>query len=160
MNIASIVDNTNLSQNIFYMTKTFNKMKNISPFCFYVNLSTQAVKTNFAIMNCYYANHYSGGPIIATSLHTLSIMSKLNIGAPKFFYCWDLEWLRHHKNPASYSDNMGLFENEYISIIARSNSHAECIENYTNRKVSHIIENWDHNQIMELANGITSGTNQ
>lgn len=155
--IASLVDNTNLSQNIYYMTKTFNRMQSISPFCYYTNLSTQALKPNFSVLNCYYANHYTGGPLIATSLETLNILINLNIRAPKFFYCWDLEWLRNCK--FSFSDNMGSLRNEYISIVARSKSHAECIENYTNKKVSHIIENWDYDQIKGLCNGTSSGVN-
>lgn len=156
--IAAIVDNTNLSQNIYYMTKTFNKMRDISPFCYYIDLSTQALKCNFSTLNCYYANHYSGGPLIATSLETLNVLINLNIRAPKFFYCWDLEWLRNSK--FSYSDNMGSFTNEYISIIARSESHAKCIENYSNKKVSHIIENWEYDKIRGLCDGNLFGNDQ
>jgi hypothetical protein len=149
MKIAAFVDSMALSQNIFYMTKTFNKLgtDKISPFCFYSNLSTQAVGPDFAVMNCYYGNHYSGGPAVATSIETLKILHNLNIKARKFFYCWDLEWLR---NPQNYSDNIGLFRNEYISIVARSESHARCIENYTNKKVSHIIEDWNYEEVKEL----------
>lgn len=153
MNIASFIDNTSLSQNLFYMTKTFNQLgkENISPFCFYSNLSTQDIKPEFAVMNCYYANHYYNGPSIATSISSLKILSSLNIKSRKYFYCWDLEWLRlGDPDSMNYSDNMGLFRNEYITIIARSESHARCIENYTNRKISHIIEDWDYNQIKDL----------
>lgn len=135
------------------MNKTFNRLAEdtISPFCFYVNLSTQAVKSRFSVMNCYYANHYSGGPILATSLSTLAILINLNIKAEKFFYCWDLEWL-YLENPdaTKYSDNIGLLRNEYITLVARSKSHVELIENYTNKKVSYIISDWDYEGIRRL----------
>lgn len=156
MKIASIVDSTALSQSIFYMNKTFNRLAedSISPFCFYVNLSTQAIKSQFSTLNCYYAPHYSGGPILATSLSTLAILINLNIKADKYFYCWDLEWL-YLENPEAinYSDNIGLLNNAYITIVARSKSHAELIENYTNRTVNHIISDWDYEGIKGLCYG-------
>lgn len=156
MKIASIVDSTALSQNVFYMNKTFNRLAedSISPFCFYINLSTQAVKSNFSTLNCYYGNHYSGGPILATSLSTLAILINLNIKADKFFYCWDLEWLYlENSNSISYSDNIELFRNAYITLVARSKSHAELIENYANKKVSYIISDWDYEKIKGLCYG-------
>jgi len=156
--IAALVDNTNLSQCVYYMTRAFNKMNDLSPFCYYTDLSTQALKCNFSVLNCYYANHYVGGPIFATSLETLNVLINLNIRASKFFYCWDLEWLRDSK--FSYSDNMGSLNNEYITIVARSESHARCIENYSNKKVSHIIENWEYDKIRGLIDGLALGNDK
>jgi len=55
---------------------------------------------------------------------------------------------------------MGSLNNEYITIVARSESHARCIENYSNKKVSHIIENWEYDKIRGLIDGLALGNDK
>jgi hypothetical protein len=37
-----------------------------------------------------------------------------------------------------------------LSIIARSESHAQLIENFCNKKVIGVIDNWNLNQIIDI----------
>lgn len=156
MKIASIVDNLSLSQNIFWMSKSFNKLSqyNINPFCFYINLGAPGVRFNFPSMNVYYAANFSGvdkPPIICTSLKTLEICMNLKINARKMLYLWDLEWLRLSKSSVvNYKKNAQLLSNKGIELIARSESHADVISNYCNRKVDFITDDWDINFIRGL----------
>lgn len=156
MKIASIVDNLTLSQNIFWMSKTFNRLNqhNINPFCFYINLGQPGVKLNFPHMNIYYAANFSSvsrWPIIATSLKTLEISMNLKINARRMLYLWDIEWLRLTKSSVfNYKKNVELLSSKNVELIARSQYHADVIGNYCNRKVDFIADDWDVNFIRGL----------
>ena len=44
------------------------------------------------------------------------------------------------------------FSDESIDLVARSKDHAKAIENYSNRKVKHIVENFNIEKLMRIAN--------
>lgn len=142
MKIASLVDSMALNQNTFYMTKYFNNLykKGLDAYAFYVNLSNHGVSPRFGVMNVYYATLFSDGVMFATDLKTLDIILKLNINCEKIFYCWDLEWLY---GAYDYNTNISLLRNNNIKLAARSHSHSEAIENYCNRKVDYVINDWN-----------------
>lgn len=146
MKIASIVETTSCSQSNFYMTKTFNKMlgTEISPVCFYLNLSSLSAWNQFAIMNIYYASGFFDGIMIATSFKTAEVLSKINTNAYKYLYLQDLEWLR---GPTQYEDNLKLLKN--FKILSRSTSHHDNIMNYCNME-STIVDNWNYESLRGL----------
>lgn len=153
MKLGVIVDSFTASQNIFYMTKTLNELSKtdyIPCFGFYIGLSTVCTKTDFATMGIYYAQHFSGPEynLIATSLKTLEVMKNLNVNARKIFYCWDLEWIRLNAGVLDYTKTTSLFKN--VEIVARSKSHAENIENYSNCKVKYILDDWNIKELKEV----------
>jgi hypothetical protein len=146
MKIAAIVESMNVSQNMFYMTKCFNKMLNddISPTCFYLNLSSLTSWPLFSYQNICYASGFFDGVMVATSLETAKVLSKINTNAHKYLYLWDLEWLR---SPQNYLENLELLNS--MDIISRSTSHSSNIENYCDKK-SIVIEDWNYESIKEL----------
>lgn len=150
MRIASIVDDLSLSQNAFYMIKSFNKLGrdlNIQPFCFYNNLSSLTTTPLFSIAHVYYANYFYNGKIICTNLNTLKILNNIHTNSRKFFYVWDLEWLR---DKYDYMSNIKLMRNKNIELIARSDYHAKKIKEYCNKLPTAIIEDWDSEKLRVL----------
>ena len=73
------------------------------------------------------------GPIIATSLSTADKLRHPISPKQKFFYVWDLEWLR-------YQPDFWRLRDIYASmpIIARSKDHAKAIEDAWNVSVVYI----------------------
>lgn len=147
MKIAAIVDDLALSQNSFYMIKNFNELGRKlehQPYCFYHNLSTTAITPLFSISHVYYAMYFYGGKLVATNLNTLKTMLNIHTNAEKYFYVWDLEWLR---GGFDYMSNVSLMRDKNIKLIARSDSHAEAIYNYCNIPVYKVIDDWDYRQL-------------
>tara|TARA_R110000744_G_scaffold3161_3_gene12299 strand:+ start:8143 stop:8604 length:462 start_codon:yes stop_codon:yes gene_type:complete len=148
--IAAILDSLSASQNSFYLIKEFNKMQEnnvYSPVCFYNNLSATPIKTLFACMNIsYYA--YFDGVTIATSIDTANTMLKTKNNSRKFLYLWDIEWLRE---PMDFNYINSVLSNPKLDIISRSESHKVIIENYCNRKISGIVDDWNIQQLENIA---------
>lgn len=150
-NIAAILDDLSLSQNSYNMIKSFNSLSNNenNVCCFYHNVSAPPVEPLFSVMNIYYLNHFKGD-VIATNLQTLQTLLNLNTKVNKYLYLWDLEWLR---NPYDFMQIVDLLRTPELKIIARSESHATLIENYTNKKVKRILDDWNPHQLLEIING-------
>jgi len=141
MRIAAALDSFALSQNSFYLLKTFNKLsENLdnNVYGFYQNLSHKPLEAAFSIMHVYYASYYYNGLLIATDLSTLRTISKIDNNAKRYFYVWDLEWLR---TPQPFLETVKLVKN--VGLIARSDSHARVISNYFNKPVDAIISDWN-----------------
>lgn len=83
------------------------------------------------------------GLLIATCEHTASLFRRVK--ARKVFYIWDLFWLRGSGN---YLANCDLLQDETISLACRSESHADCVENYCGRRPE-VIPNFNLKMIIE-----------
>jgi hypothetical protein len=68
----------------------------------------------------------------------------------KYFYVWDLEWIRN--TGMKYEQTIQAFSNEGTKLIAKSGDHAKAIKNYSNKKVDHIIENINIKAIARITN--------
>jgi hypothetical protein len=75
------------------------------------------------------------------------ISLKASNNSKKFLYLWDLDWL---ENPVYFSVAMRILRDDRLKIIARSSSHAEMIEEFTNRPVEGIVDNWDMDQLLGI----------
>jgi len=95
-----------------------------------------------------FINSYSG-VLIPTSLEMTRICLKASSNTNIFLYLWDLDWL---ESPVHFSSAMDILRNDKVKIIARSHSHAECIENFCNKKPVGVVSNWDARQLLELIN--------
>lgn len=144
MKLAAIVDDLTPAQSSFYLIKNFNKLN--GPYCFYQNVSGLSIPANFTILNIAYLPHFSG-IVIATSLYTAITLLKAPINSKNFLYVWDMDWIRMGIN---YEDTLKILRDENIELIARSDIHKTIIEDYCNREVHSIIDDWNHKQIEEL----------
>ncbi len=147
--IAAVVDSLGPTQSSFYLIKEFNNLAkdtNYAPICFYNNLSPPVVKPHFATMNIsYYATYY--GCTIANSVETANLVLKTQNSSRKFFYVWDLEWLRR---PIQFTDVVSIMRDKRIELITRSQYHKDLIEKYANREVAGIVDNWNMQQLEEI----------
>jgi len=150
--IAALVENMGPSQKNFHMIKKFNEIaqsSSTSVTCFYSNLTVPVSNAFFACMNMSGFSSYKG-IAISTDLETTQAMMKTTANANKFYYVWDLEWLYQ---TISYETVQSILQDESLQILARSESHAKLIENFSNKKISGIVDNWNIQQLMEVTNG-------
>ena len=87
------------------------------------------------------------GKVISTSLEETQTSLKASNNSDKFYYVWDLEWLH---NPVNFGTVMDIMRDSRLKIIARSKSHADVIENFSNKEVIGIVEDWNTEQLLEL----------
>ena len=147
--IAAILDTLAASQNSFYLIKEFNKLQEnnvYSPVCFYSNLSATPIKAKFACMNISYYSHFDG-VTIASSIDSANTMLKTMNRSKKFLYLWDMEWLRQ---PMDFNYVNSVLSHPNLAIISRSNSHKQLIENYCNREVAGVVEDWNMEQLEQI----------
>lgn len=79
------------------------------------------------------------GTLIGTNINDGKFMINAPIRATKILYMYDLEWLRRGKNNFLY--NIDVMRNPKLKLVARTQEHANLIENYCNRQVDAIIAN-------------------
>jgi hypothetical protein len=87
-----------------------------------------------AFMSSYHHN------LISTTIADANMILKSNNAAAKFLYLWDLEWIY---NPSGFMDHVDILKDKRLKIIARSKPHAQMIENYCNKSVVGIVDDWD-----------------
>jgi hypothetical protein len=88
------------------------------------------------------------GTIITTTLDTTTLALARNTRKDNqiIFYVWDLEWTRPQNN--DYLSNYHIFNTAH-KLVARSANHAKAIENYCNRKVDSIVEEFNVQEIIK-----------
>ena len=90
------------------------------------------------------------GPVIATSFSTAYKL----IGFPnkkKIFYIWDLEWIRAKQSGIKeYEKYIDVYTDSSLELIARSEPHKQAIENAFNRKVNHVVSDFNIDKILEI----------
>ena len=102
---------------------------------------------NFAIMQSSEAFAFDG-TLVATTLNTASKLLKFPSAKEKYFYVWDLEWMRL-KNK-SFDGLSQVYGSKELNLIARSEEHKWAIESAWNNSVKDIIPNFDMNKFSIL----------
>ena len=86
-------------------------------------------------------------PVISTSLETASTLLQATGPTQKYFYVWDLEWMR--LQDFMHSNLSAIYNNENIELIARSKRHRNIISKCW-RSPSHIINDFDHKDLIRV----------
>ena len=147
--IGIIIEDLSASQLSYYAIKNINDhvgSDNYDFVIFFENSATSILQPDIATMGI---NEIWGfdGTLISTSVSTT--LSMINTFAKsKYFYVWDLEWTRRHGKDFHYL--IQAYNDEDVTLIARSKEHALAIENYCNRKVEHIVNNFDLKKIVRI----------
>jgi len=115
---------------------------------FFDQVSPAPFKTLFSTLNGSELWDFDGTLITTDISTTLSSQKAVN-AARTFFYVWDLEW-RRQNGSENYDDNIKAFTDENIELIARSKSHATAISNFCNRKVKHVVDDFNIEQLMRI----------
>ena len=149
--IGIILEDLSASQLSYYVIKNINEYvgsDNYDFVIFFENSATSILQPDVSIMSI---NEIWGfdGALISTSISTT--LSMINTFAKsKYFYVWDLEWARRHGKDFHYL--IQAYNNKDVELIARSKEHALAIENYCNRKVDHVTNNFDLKKIVRIIN--------
>lgn len=97
----------------------------------------------FGIYNLIEAFSFKG-PVFATNLSLAQKLVRFPGPSQKFFYVWDLEWLRR---PFQYEQYVGIYRNPALKLIARSDEHKTLLENNFNRSVFGVIDDFNFEQM-------------
>lgn len=151
MNIGIIVPHLGASQISFYAIKAINQLVQSGYkddlVLFFENLVPPILSPQCATI-CINELMSFKGVLITTTIDNTTNALAMNSRKDNqiIFYVWDLEWMRPGKN--AYLYNYKAFQ-QATKIIARSQAHAKAIENYSNRKVDLIIEEFNIERIIE-----------
>ena len=152
-NISVLVEDTGASQSSFFIISELNKLSASNPeidaIIFYENQHKNCLPANFAVMPINEGWGQSG-PIIATSFSTAHKLLSFPSNK-KIFYVWDLEWIRNGYNSIKkYESYSSVYTDQSLELVARSESHKRAIENAFNRKVNHVISDFNMSDILEI----------
>jgi len=138
------------SQSGFHITNTLNeiclKEVNTDIIVFVREFSAPPLIPLFATLQESEAWGFDG-PLIATSIETAATLLKITGPAKKYFYIWDLEWMR--MNSFTHKSLSRIYNNEKLELIARSERHSEIISKCW-RKPSHIMEDFSRSKLLEI----------
>lgn len=147
--IAGIVGDLGPSQKSFYMIKEFNKaamLKDYSLSAFYSRPSVPVTRPFFSCKNISFLAGYDG-VAIATDLISADMLLKSNTASDKYLYLWDIDWIT---NPVNFSVACDILLDDRLKLIARSDSHATIINNFCNKQLDGILDNWDIDELMRI----------
>jgi hypothetical protein len=147
ISVAALVDTLGPSQMSFYLIKRFNNLindVNYSPVCFYNNLTRPVITPFFSCMNIACMSTFKG-VALATSLETANTALETCGRIEKYLYLWDLEWLR---KPLDFDSASSVLKHPDLKIIARSEEHKRVIENYANKTVCGVVDDWNIEDIL------------
>lgn len=148
-NLAIITKDLSPTQNAFYLINTLNKVASDNEYnvmCYTNPLLPTVKAVKFACVSPYYFSSFCG-TAVATDIESAKTMLKTNSNITKFLYLWDIEWLR---SGLGFEECSAVLRDESLSIIARSESHKKIIENYCNKPVIGILDDWDKEEMEEI----------
>lgn len=147
MKLGILMNNLGPTQLAYYAIINNNKKNDIDCILFYENQAKSCLPMNFATMQIYEAYTYEAD-IIATSISTAHKMLSFPSAKNKFFYVWDLEWMRIRNKNFNYLSN--IYRNDKIHLIARSQSHKNIIEDCWNVKVCAVIDDCNISELVKV----------
>lgn len=157
MKLGFVVKDLWLSQMAFYLTMNLNQRNQVPEVddvvIFFEDVAQYSVSPLFATMNSSEIWGFDGiliSTCISTTLNSVGAIGPQE----RYFYAWDLDWLRDNKN---YDYNIKAFDPS-INIIGRSEDHGKAIENYCNRKPCGYVQNFNLAQLVEVIKNEQSST--
>lgn len=152
MKIAAVINDLGPSQKAFYLIKEFNKLcaqASMSCSAFVNNAGINVTRPLFSCMSIAFFSDYHG-VAIATTVEEAGAMLESSNNSDKYLYLWDLPWTEQAVNHDAFCK---IMRDPRLKIIARSDSHAKNIENFCNKKVVGIVDDWNHKQLLEIVGG-------
>ena len=157
-NISILVDNMGAGQLALQLGTGINEFiqeeHRLDITVFYDNMFRQCMMPNFAIMQMAEA-WCQTGPTIATSIATAIKLIDFPGPDKKFFYVWDMEWMRGPQRVWGIFED--VFTHEDLILIARSEDHQKVISKCFNVEVPHVVENCSIKQFIEVVAGVYDG---
>lgn len=148
-NISAFMESLGPSQNAFYLIKEWNKAIDDTQLSLSAFVNAHSVPFQTCLFSYKLSSFLSSyeGVLISTSIKNAAISIKAPTRMDRYLYLWDLNWLR---KPTSYNAMYEVLSNDKIKLLARSEEHADMIENFCNKKTVGIVDNWNVDQIREI----------
>ena len=150
MKAGILVKRIDSSQLGFNITNTINhisnNMVNVDITVFAQEPSAPPMTPLFATMAETEAWGFDG-PIISTSLETASTLINVTGPTKKYFYLWDLEWMR--LEDFTHKKLSKIYNNENIELIARSKRHIDIIGKCWKYPL-HMMSDFNHKDLMRI----------
>jgi hypothetical protein len=148
--VGIIVDNLGASQlslNVLKETERFANRPDRDAIVFYKNLVPPYIKPMCCCMDI--SEIYGFNDIlISTDIESAIFAAKSVNNSTRYFYVWDIEWMRKSKN---WLSNMIAFLDRDTQLIARSKEHARLIKNYCNRDCVIITNKLNFEEVVQHA---------
>lgn len=132
---------------IGYLNSLCSVSNKFDPIVFCENITPPSSKINFAVMDISEIASFDGILISTTLTNTKSMIKAVN-SAQKVFYVTYLEWLKNK----DFINNMEIYRNQKITLIAPSLEYAKAIKNYSNRMPDAIIPGFNIPAIIKYIN--------
>ena len=149
MKIAAVINDLGPSQKAFYLIKEFNRMcanAKMSCTAFVNTCSAYVTKPLFSCMSIAFFSDFNGVAIATTVEEANSLLQSSN-NSDKYLYLWDMAWT---EQPVNHDAFCNILRDPRLKIIARSESHAKTIENFCNKKVVGIVDDWNAEQLLQI----------
>jgi hypothetical protein len=148
--IGIVLNNLASSQAAFYAIVRANqllKSRSDIDFALFIEQPAQiCVQPNFAVFPVVDSYNWSGD-LIATDLNNAQIVANTVGAGRKFFYIWDLEWLRFNPRQ-SYEALATVYRDNRLQLITRSKHHQRFIANNFNRD-SVLMEDFNYGALCQ-----------
>ena len=145
--LGIIVDWLGQNQRSYTIIDEMNEAVNfVCPIVFFVdNKELPLRKCKFAMMDVQEVWAFPHS-VIATSVETAKILLECPLPTKKFFYMWDLDWL--YKN-GDFQEYRQIYRE--LTPIVRCEEHAQVIRKCWLQQSVKVIEDFNHEQIIELS---------
>ncbi len=149
MKLGILLNNLGPNQLAYNVIKTGNFIKDSDYIVFYENFLKPCIPANFATMQLFEAWGYDG-TMIATNLSSAAQLITFPLAKQKYFYVWDLEWLRMKEK--AFRPLCNIYRSG-LTLLARSETHKKVIEDCWNVKVAAVLDDFNVDQLKEIVNG-------
>jgi hypothetical protein len=152
MKFGVIIPDLSASQQAFYLINYANQAvmrDGHDVTVFFQSPRQPCISVGFGIMHMHEAYAFDG-PLIAPNLNIANRVAKFPGTREKYFYVWDLEWLRAQRK--TFHSLASVYRNPVHKLIARSKEHSRVIEDCWNIPVVGTTDNFDLIQIVEIIN--------
>lgn len=149
--LSVMVDNLNRSQLSIALITSFNEIsqspEDLDVMAFYRNPAIPPITPLFASMSDAEIWGYDGN-VMATNLKTAKSLIDVTGPNKKYFYIWDLEWLR--MRDFYYDDISDIYTSDELNLVVRSEHHYDLVSKCW-KEPSLIMENFDAKTLIDIS---------
>ena len=128
------------------MVQSINTLVKEKPCMVFAGTLIPTLNTN--VMQRYEAFHFNG-TIITNSFRLCQQLPHLGYCKKRYYYLQNYEWMNAQVLPYSIMKNTLLHPN--IELIVQDRSQVKLVEEISNKKIKHIMTNWDVNVLRQIA---------
>jgi hypothetical protein len=119
------------SQLAYFLTRRVNQelsgRTDLDAVCFAKRIAKPCLVPHFAVMGRVDLWGFDGAAV-ATDLESAHALLKCPTVPKKFFYVWDLEWVRI-KGRAAYEDLAAVYQHPELTVVTRGPDHRRVVKN-------------------------------